>query len=107
MVKKASTAKKRRPVGRPPKDPDDLRSIRFSFRLHPDLYAEVARFSRIQGEPLSTFVERCLISKVTELEGAAVVDSIGRYLPPPTKLPAIYPSRLPAHQRPRRHKDPG
>ncbi|MBX9830209.1 MAG: hypothetical protein K2Y27_35090 [Xanthobacteraceae bacterium] len=77
MAKKASTPKKR-PVGRPPKDPDDLRTVRFSFRMHPDLYEEITRGARIAGLPISTFAERTLIARINRTAGVVLLDAIGR-----------------------------
>jgi len=78
MAKKDSTPK-RRGAGRPRKPPEDLRTTRFSFRIHPDLYAELTRAARIAGLPISTFAERCLIARINRLANAIVLDNIGRY----------------------------
>lgn len=85
MAKKDSTPKRRRGAGRPRKPPEDLRTTRFSFRIHPDLYAELTRAARIAGLPISTFAERCLIARINRISGAVVLDNIGRYTKNPPK----------------------
>lgn len=97
MVKKPSTHKKR-PVGRPPKDPEDLRSVRFSFRMHPDLYGEMIRQARIAGQPLSVWCERACIARLHNDTGKVLLDPIGRYLPPLTAEHGLYNDRW--HQNP-------
>jgi hypothetical protein len=78
MVKKTKTPPKR-PPGRPKIDPTDLRTIRFSFRLHPDLYAEIQRQARIKGQHLSIYVERAAIEAVHRDVGQPILDTIGKY----------------------------
>ena len=74
-------------MGRPLIDPADLRSERFGFRLHPDLFAEASRLSRLEGLRLSIFCERALIAYVNQKVGSDILDAIGRYKVPekPTK----------------------
>lgn len=72
-------------VGRPLIDPADLRSERFGFRLHPDLFAEASRLSRLEGLRLSIFCERALIKAVNEKIGEEILDAIGRYKKPAPK----------------------
>ena len=74
-------------MGRPLMDPADLRSERFGFRLHPDLFAEASRLSRLEGLRLSIFCERALIAYVNQKVGSDILDAIGRYKVPekPTK----------------------
>jgi hypothetical protein len=95
MVNKPSKLGATRKVGRPPKDPDDLRSIRFSFRLHPDLYAEINRQARVFGQPSSMYVERAVVARIHNELGAPILDSIGRYRQPggPHELPPNSPGR--------------
>ena len=78
MVKKPTT-KAKKPPGRPPKDPGDIRSISFSLRLHPDLYSEISRLARLSGLPLSLYVEKATIAKVHGDVGKEILDAIGRY----------------------------
>ena len=86
MVKKpTTTATKAKKIGRPKIDPADLRSVRFSFRMHPDLFEEIRRLARIAGQPLSVYVERGAIERVHKDVGKEILDSIGRYTPPSTK----------------------
>ena len=77
MVSKPRTA--RRGPGRPPKDPLDLRSLRFSFRVHPDLFAQMTRQARDQGLPVSLYVERAVIDRVNQECGREILDRIGRF----------------------------
>lgn len=79
MVKKAKTAPAKRGVGRPPIDPDNLRTVRFSFRLHPDLYAEIQRQALIKGQHLSIYVERACIAAVHRDVGDEILNPIGKY----------------------------
>lgn len=72
----------KRPMGRPLIDPADLRSERFGFRLHPDLFAEASRLSRLEGLRLSIFCERALIAAVNARVGSEILDAIGRYKQP-------------------------
>jgi hypothetical protein len=65
--------------GRPPLDPDDLRSDRLGLRIHPDLRAELDRVARMDGMRLSMWVERALVKAVNERTGGEILDLIGRY----------------------------
>jgi hypothetical protein len=71
--------KLRRPRGRPPSDPDDLRTERLAIRVHPDLVTELNALARIEGVSRSVMVERLLIRLVNDHHRATIVDAIGRY----------------------------
>lgn len=94
MVKRTSTSKKRA-AGRPPLPVEDLRSARFSFRVHPDLHEEIAILARLEGEPISTFIERVLINRVNAVSFRPVLDKIGRRLPDSLQAPGVRKSDRP------------
>ena len=76
----ATKAPHRKPrPGRPPKDPGDVRAIRFALRLHPDLYSEMVRLARLGGLTVSAFLEKAAIARVHSEVGQPVLDAIGRY----------------------------
>ena len=82
MVKAAKTPKPKKPMGRPPLDPSELRTERIAIRLHPDLYGEIGKFARIAGMNKSLFIERVVINYLNgELEqtGDRPLDNIGKY----------------------------
>jgi hypothetical protein len=70
--------------GRKPVDPEDLRSHRLAFRIHPDLTEELSRVARINGEVRTAFVERMLIAVINNSYGYEVLDAIGRRIHYPT-----------------------
>jgi hypothetical protein len=84
MVKVAKTTKAtktKRPMGRPPIDPADLRTERTAMRIHPDLYSELKRAAREAGMNRSLFVERLVINWINmrlEARGEVPLDTIGR-----------------------------
>lgn len=78
MVKKLKMPAKK-PAGRPPIDPENLRTVRFSFRLHPDLYSEMQRQAFVKGQHLSIYVERAVIDAVHRDVGEQILTPIGRY----------------------------
>ncbi len=83
MVKAAKTTKPKRPMGRPPLDPGDLRTERIAIRLHPDLYEEVGKAARDAGTNKSLWVEGAVINAINALlmsRGKRPVDRIGKYL---------------------------
>jgi predicted nuclease with RNAse H fold len=84
MVKASSSGRKpRRRRGRPPIDPADLRSERYGFRLHPDLWAEMVRLARREGISVALWLERAAIDRVHRQASAEILDAIGRYKSPP------------------------
>jgi hypothetical protein len=76
--------KKPNPPGRKPSDPEDLRSHRLAFRIHPDLTEELSRVARVNGEVRTAFVERMLIAVINNSYGYEVLDAIGRRIHYPT-----------------------
>lgn len=81
MVKKA-TAKKsgKNPGGRPPRDPDTLRTERLVLRIHPDLMRCLTALANDSGLTRSMLVERALVSFVNLSAGNPIIDSMGRLL---------------------------
>jgi hypothetical protein len=65
--------------GRPPSDPEDLRSARIGMRIHPDLRKELDRRAREEGLRLSMYIERILIDRINVDAGHPILDKIGRY----------------------------
>jgi hypothetical protein len=88
MVKTSSKKKmpQRAPhnaVGRPAKDPGDLRIARTAMRLHPDLVAELDMAAREARLNRSVYVERILVNFLNmhaERRERPPLDDIGRYL---------------------------
>lgn len=71
--------------GRPPGDPQDIRTERIAIRVHPDLLFELNVLARYEGVTRSVLIERLLIRLVNDHFGRTVVDRVGRYLnEPPT-----------------------
>jgi hypothetical protein len=83
VVRKAST----KPRGRPPGDPDDLRTERVAFRIHPDLVFELNVLARLDGITRSTLIEKLLIRLVNDHHRRTVVDAVGRYINGPPSPP--------------------
>ena len=80
MVSKRSSATKTPRTGRPRGDPLDVRTERFSFRLHPHLYSEITTMAREQGLTNSLWIERAAVEKVhRDLKRNDLLDVIGRY----------------------------
>ena len=75
MVKR----EKKRPRGRPPGDPEDLRTERVAVRAHKDLVNELNHLAREQGVTRSVMIERLLIDFVNDEARSEIVDMIGRY----------------------------
>jgi hypothetical protein len=86
MAKTSRTAKAKttkRPPGRPPADPGDLRTERMALRLHPDLMYELGVATREAGTNKSLFIERLLINHLNDRlvrRAATPLDVIGRYV---------------------------
>jgi hypothetical protein len=78
VVKKSA-----KPRGRPPGDPDDLRTERLAIRMHPDLVFELNVLARLEGVTRSVLVERLLIRLVNDHYHRTIVDQVGRYLDGP------------------------
>ena len=72
--------------GRPPGDPDDLRTERLAIRLHSDLTFELNVLARLEGITRSVLVERLLIRLVNDHYSRTVVDKIGRYVDGPPEV---------------------
>jgi hypothetical protein len=80
MVKATKTKKK---TGRPPGDPDDVRSERTTMRMHPNLLHELNVGAREAGKNRSLFVEWVLISWINNRllsRGERPLDAIGKYV---------------------------
>jgi len=80
MAKRSSRAAKtpKRRVGRPAlADPLDYKGEKFTFRLHPDLRAELIREARARGYTIAKVVEDALIGFINR--HGPIVDAIGRY----------------------------
>jgi hypothetical protein len=78
MVVKKTTKR-----GRPPGDPEDIRTERIAIRVHPDLLFELNVLSRHEGVTRSVLIERLLIRLVNDHFSRTVVDKVGRYLAGP------------------------
>src|SRR5689334_9093498 len=80
MAKKTSITKPgKRRVGRPAlADPEDYKDAKFTFRLHPDLRAELIREARSRGFTIAKVVEDALVNFVNR--NGQKVDAIGRYV---------------------------
>jgi hypothetical protein len=78
---------KPKPKGRPPGDPDDLRTERIAFRVHPNLVFELNVLARLDGVTRSTLIEKMLIRLVNDHHRRTVVDAVGRYLDGPPSAP--------------------
>ncbi len=74
---------KMKPRGRPPGDPDDVRTERIAIRVHPNLLFELNVISRVEGVTRSVLVERMLIRLVNDHHRRTLMDSIGRYVDGP------------------------
>ena len=81
VVKKAGKRK-----GRPPGDPDDVRTERMAIRMHTDLVFELNVLARLEGITRSQLVERMLIRLVNDHYARTVVDKVGRYLDGPPEV---------------------
>jgi hypothetical protein len=81
MVTKPKPGKKK--TGRPPSDPDDVRSERTAMRMHPNLLHELNVAAREAGKNRSLFIEYVLISWLNQrllARGERPLDSIGKYV---------------------------
>lgn len=78
MVKKAKRSAKR--GGRPPRDPDTLRTERLVLRIHPDLMACLTGLAQDSGITRSMLVERAMVTFVNLSAGQPILDSMGRRL---------------------------
>ena len=76
----------RKTRGRPPGDPDDLRTERLAIRLHRDLTFELNVLARLDGITRSVLVERLLIRMLNDHYNRNVVDKIGRYVDGPPEV---------------------
>jgi hypothetical protein len=65
--------------GRPPINPDDLKSSEIALRIHPDLNSELIRMARLEGISKSTLINHQLIRLVNDRRNSTVVDNIGRH----------------------------
>jgi hypothetical protein len=83
-VKKEKT----KPRGRPPGDPDNLRTERIAFRVHPNLVFELNVLARLDGITRSTLIEKMLIRLVNDHHRRTVIDAVGRYVDGPPPPPA-------------------
>jgi hypothetical protein len=81
VVKKASKRK-----GRPPGDPDDVRTERVAIRMHTDLVFEIQVLARLEGITRSQMIERMMIRTVNDHYARTVVDKVGRYLDGPPEI---------------------
>jgi hypothetical protein len=69
----------KRTRGRPPGDPEDIRTERIALRVHPDLLFELNVLSRYEGVTRSVLIERLLIRLVNDHFARTVIDKVGRY----------------------------
>jgi hypothetical protein len=81
-VKKEKTKQR----GRPPGDPDDVRTERIAIRVHPNLLFELNVLSRVEGVTRSVLVERLLIRLVNDHHRRTLMDPIGRYVDGPPEI---------------------
>lgn len=72
--------------------------------MHADLYAECIRAARIQGTPVSTFAEKCLISRINHIANAVLLDAIGRYTETPAKGGVALHDLMMSQGRPQEHE---
>jgi hypothetical protein len=80
--------KPKRGKGRPAGDPNDVRTHRFSFRIHPHLYELINQLARDQGLNHSLWLERAAIDKVhRDLKQPGLLDAIGRRVDSKPKPP--------------------
>jgi hypothetical protein len=80
MVKAVRMRKK---TGRPPGDPDDVRSERTAMRMHPNLLRELNVAAREAGKNRSLFTESILIGWINArlmARGERPLDAIGKYV---------------------------
>lgn len=75
-----------KPRGRPPGDPDDIRTERIAIRVHPHLLFELNVQARIQGVSRSVLIERLLIRLVNDHHRRTLMDPIGRYVDGPPDI---------------------
>jgi hypothetical protein len=93
MVKTAKKAPKKSSIerlkhpgrtGRPRVDPNDLRTARIAFRIHPDLAEELGKVARLYGEVRTAFLEKLAIAAINDAyereTGHPRLDPIGRYI---------------------------
>jgi predicted HicB family RNase H-like nuclease len=72
-------AAKKRPCGRPPINPRDLKSATIAWRIHPDLNSELNKIARLEGISKSTLINHRLIRLINERSNRTLVDNIGRH----------------------------
>ena len=64
--------------GRPGVDPEDLKTVRISIRLHPDMFDALAVLARRAGLNRSVAAQRILIAAINADAGYDLLDAIGR-----------------------------
>jgi hypothetical protein len=65
-------------TGRPPGPPERLKDVRFSLRLHPDLYAALADLADRHGLNRSVAVQHILVSAVNASVGYDLLNLHGQ-----------------------------
>jgi hypothetical protein len=65
--------------GRPPINPDDVKSGVIELRIHKDLNSELAKLARLEGVSQSALLNRLVIESVNAHRGRIVLDKIGRH----------------------------
>jgi hypothetical protein len=70
--------KKPREHRRPRIDPEDMRTVRFSLRLHPDMFDCLSGLARRLGLNRSVCAQHILISAINSEAGYDVLDMVGR-----------------------------
>jgi hypothetical protein len=93
-------------LGRPPGDPNKRKLVRFSLRLHPDLYDAIAVLAEKYGLPMSTAAVHILVNAVNAEEGYNLLSLHGYRAdtaPPPSPKSGISYLRM----RPAGLKSPG
>src|SRR5215218_3861055 len=71
-------AKKPPGEGRPRIDPEDMRTVRFSLRLHPDMFDALSQLARRMGLNRSVCAQHILISSINADAGYDLLDMVGR-----------------------------
>jgi hypothetical protein len=66
--------------GRPPRDPDTLRTERLVVRIHPDLMRWLTKLATENGITRSLLVERSLVTFVNLSQPEPILDAMGREL---------------------------
>jgi hypothetical protein len=70
---------KKHVLGRPPKNPGDVKAAHISMRIHPDLNSELIKIAQSEGISKAALINRLVIESVNDRRSRIGLNNIGRH----------------------------